>query len=133
MQVLDTQLDIGDATIVVLDDDIAYVDRISRLYVLEMLSLVESYGRYVVVRLRLLYKLELQMAGFRTYAAAVPVVIHILGHEYRGVVSRSEWLELLEYPEELGGYLVEVKSGVHLYHRGQHLGSDPVTDELLYP
>ena len=61
MDILDAELDVGDAPVVILHYRITDVHRISVPDMFEMFGLVESYGRKMMVRLSLLYKLQFQM------------------------------------------------------------------------
>lgn len=61
------------------------------------------------VRLGLLDKFELEMAGIGTYPASIAVVIDILRQEDRCAVPGAERLELFQYPYKLGSYPVEIQ------------------------
>lgn len=121
MHVLDAELCIGSAAIIVLDYRITYVYRIPGLYMVKESGHIESDGRDVMIRVRLLYKFELQMASFCTDFPSVSVVIDIFRKEYRGGISRAERLELLEYPQELRRDLRKIEHGVNLYDWSLHL------------
>lgn len=120
MKIPDTELDIGYPPVIVLNNGIADIDRIAGFDMLEMLRLVESDGGDMVIWLSLLDQLKFQMAGISSHLTSVTVVIYILSHEYRGVVTRTERLELFEDPEKLRRDLLEVKPGINSDHRDQH-------------
>ena len=95
----------------------------------KVLGQVEGYGGDVMVRLVLLNQFELQMFGLRPSGSvirirhadfpSITVVIDVFGDEHRGLVSRTERLELLEQTEEFRGDLVEVQVGVNCDNRGE--------------
>ena len=132
-EVLDAELGVGSAAVVVLDDRIADVDRIACLYMVEERGHIEGYGGDMVVRVRFLDEFELEMASFSTYLASHSVVIYVFGKEYRGAVSRAERLELLQYAQELRRDLREIQDGVDVHHRCLHFRNDAAGYEFLYP
>ena len=133
MHVIDSVLSVCRAAIVVFDNRIAYINRISCLDMVKEVGHIEAYCRDVMVWMRLLYELELEVTAFRTYLAAHSVVIHVLRKEYRRAVARTEWLELLQYTEELRCNLREVQLGIHIHNRCLHFRDDGLGYELFYP
>ena len=124
MEILDTKLRVGCATIIVLYNRVADINRISSLYMIKIISHIESYRRDMMVRVRLLNEFKLEVTTLGTYLATHSVVIDIVCTEYRRRVSRSERLELLEDTKELRSDLREIKHCVDIYHWGFHLRND---------
>ena len=121
MHILYAELGVCRSPVVVLHDGIAYIDGISGLDMVEEISHIECNGRDVMVRMRFLDKFKLEMASLGTDLSSVTVVIYIIGKEHRGIVSRSERLELLQDTEELRSDLREVQSCVNIHYRSLHL------------
>ena len=99
--VLDPELYVGDAPVVVLGYGIADVHRVAGMQVLEVLGPVERYGRDIAVRLVLLYELQFHVAVAGADQPSVAVVVDILSDEHRRLIAGPKGLELLEYAEEL--------------------------------
>ena len=83
MEILDTKLCVGCATIIVLYNRVADIDRISSLYMIKIISHIESYRRDMMVRVRLLNEFKLEVTTLGTYLATHSVVIDIVCTEYR--------------------------------------------------
>ena len=78
MEVFYAKLGVGCATIVVLYDTIADIDRVTGLDVVEVVGHIEGYRRNVMVRLRFLDELELEVPALGTYLADISIVIYIV-------------------------------------------------------
>ena len=100
--------------------------------IVEIVGHIERYGRYLVIRLGLLYEVQFHMYPLGSHLAAGSGIVHVLRQEYRVVVAGAERLELLEYPEELRSNLREVKLGVYIYDGREHLLGNLVRDELVH-
>ena len=70
VHILHSKLSVRCATIIVLHDRIADIDRIAGLDMVEEISHIESNGRNVMIRVRFLDELQLQMAAFRTHLSS---------------------------------------------------------------
>ena len=112
VKVLDTELRIGCAAVIVLDDGVADIDWIAGLDMVEIVGHIKGYGRYMMVRMRLLNELKLKMTAFSTHLASHAVVIYVIGTEDRSRISRSERLELLEDTKEFRRDLREIQQPV---------------------
>ena len=95
MHVFDAELGIGCASIVVLDDRVADIYRITCLDVVKEVGHIEGDCRNMVVRVGLLDKFKLEVSSFSTYLASHSVIVNVLCKEYRSTVARTERLELL--------------------------------------
>lgn len=83
MHILDAELSVGCATIIVLYDRVADIYRIASLDVIEEISHIECNGRNMMVWMRLLDEFELQMAALRTDLSSHSIVIDIFCEEDR--------------------------------------------------
>ena len=131
VDVLDAELGVGGAAIVVLHDGVTDVYRVAGLDAVVEVGHIEGYGRDVMIWMRFLDELELEVASFSSHLAAHTVVIYIVSTEYWCMVARAERLDLLEDPEELRSDLGEVQACIHLHHRSLHFRDDGAGDRLL--
>ena len=80
--ILDSELYVGDAAIIVLGYGITDVHRVAGMQVLEMFGPVKRYGRDIAVRLVLLYELQFHVAVAGTDQPSVAVVVDVLRDEH---------------------------------------------------
>ena len=84
-------------------------------------------------RLLLVYKVKLHMYASGSYLTAVSAIRDAFCQENWIAVPGTERLELFQQPEELGSDLAELKLGIDIGHRSQHLISDLLPYELVNP
>ena len=81
--ILDSELDIGCSSVIVLNDGIAHVKRITELDVIKEFRHIEAYGGYMVIWTGFLNQLKFQMSALSPDLAAITIVIDILSKENR--------------------------------------------------